>query len=38
MENADLVKALPVFFRTLRGQNPTVEELRRIAEKIRKPV
>jgi transcriptional regulator with XRE-family HTH domain len=36
MEDAELVKALPVFFRTLRGQKPTAEELRRIAEKIRK--
>lgn len=36
MEDAELVNALPVFFRTLRGQKPTAEELRRIAEKIRK--
>ena len=35
MENADLVKALPVFFRTLRGQKPTPDEMRRIAEKIK---
>ncbi len=36
MDDAELVKALPVFFRTLRGQKPTAEELRRIAEKIKK--
>lgn len=36
MEDAELVKVLPVFFRTLRGQKPTAEELRGIAEKIRK--
>lgn len=36
MENADLVKALPVFFRTLRGQKPTPDEMQRIAEKIKK--
>ena len=35
MEDPELVKALPVFFRTLRGQKPTTKELRRIAEKIR---
>jgi transcriptional regulator with XRE-family HTH domain len=36
MEDAELVKALPAFFRNLREQKPTKEELRRIAEKIRK--
>ena len=36
MSDADLVKALPAFFRTLRGQKPTPEEMRQIAEKIRK--
>ena len=36
MSDADLVKALPAFFRTLRGQKPTADEMRRIAEKIRK--
>ncbi len=36
MEDEELVKALPVFFRTLREQKPTAEELRHIAEKIRK--
>ena len=36
MSDEDLVKLLPAFFRTLRGQKPTTEELRKIAEKIRK--
>ena len=36
MEDAELVKALPAFFRNLREQKPTKEELRRIAERIRK--
>ena len=36
MDDAELVKALPAFFRNLREQKPTKEELRRIAEKIRK--
>jgi len=36
MGDAELVKALPAFFRNLREQKPTKEELRRIAEKIRK--
>ena len=36
MENGQLVKALPAFFRTLRGQKPTPDEMRKIAEKIRK--
>ena len=36
MGNEALVKALPVFFRTLRGQKPTAEEMRKIADKIRK--
>jgi len=35
MENEALVRALPVFFRTLRGQKPTPEEMRKIADKIR---
>ena len=35
MSDAELVNALPAFFRTLRGQKPTAEELLRIAEKIR---
>ena len=36
MSDKDLVRALPAFFRTLRGQKPTADEMRRIAEKIRK--
>ena len=36
MEDSELVKALPAFFRTLRGQKPTPEEMRRIAETIRR--
>ena len=35
MENEALVRALPVFFRTLRGQKPTPEEMRKTADKIR---
>jgi hypothetical protein len=31
-----VVKLLPAFFRTLRGQKPTPEEMKRIAEKIKK--
>ncbi len=36
MSNDELVGALPAFFRTLRGQKPTPDEMHRIAEKIRK--
>ncbi len=35
MTDSELVKALPLFFRTLRGEKPTPEEMRRVAEKIR---
>jgi transcriptional regulator with XRE-family HTH domain len=35
MDDEDIVKQLPAFFRTLRGQKPTEEELRRIVRKIR---
>jgi len=35
MKDSELVKALPIFFRTLRGLKPTPEEMRQIAEKIR---
>ena len=35
MADQDLVKVLPVFFRTLRGQKPTEEEMTKLAEKIR---
>ena len=36
MADAELVKVLPAFFRTLRGQKPTEEEMKKLAEKIRK--
>lgn len=36
MADAELVRVLPAFFRTLRGQNPTEEEMTKLAEKIRK--
>ena len=36
MADAELVKVLPVFFRTLRGQKPTEVEMKKLAEKIRK--
>jgi transcriptional regulator with XRE-family HTH domain len=35
MDDAELVKKLPAFFRTLRGQKPTEEELRKVLEKIK---
>ena len=35
MADQDLVKVLPVFFRTLRGQKPTKAEMEKLAEKIR---
>jgi len=36
MADAELVKVLPAFFRTLRGQKPTEKEMTKLAEKIRK--
>lgn len=36
MEDDELVKHLPAFFRTLRGQKPTEEDLRKVVEKIKK--
>ena len=36
MEDEELVKELPAFFRTLRGQKPTEAEMRKVIEKIRK--
>lgn len=36
LDDAELTKALPVFFRTLRGQKPMSDELKRLAGKIRK--
>ncbi len=35
MADAELVKVLPTFFRTLRGQKPTKEEMIKLAEKMR---
>jgi len=35
MADQELVKVLPVFFRTLRGQKPTKVEMEKLAEKIR---
>jgi transcriptional regulator with XRE-family HTH domain len=35
LSDQELVKVLPAFFRTLRGQKPTPEEMKRIAEKIK---
>jgi transcriptional regulator with XRE-family HTH domain len=35
MDDEEVIKALPVFFRTVRGQKPTPDEMRKIAEKIR---
>jgi len=32
LNDAELVKRLPVFFRTATGKKPTVEELKRLAE------
>lgn len=36
MDDAEVVKMLPVFFRTIRGQKPTEEEMRALADRIRK--
>jgi transcriptional regulator with XRE-family HTH domain len=36
MDDAEVVKMLPVFFRTIRGQKPTGEEMRVLVEKIRR--
>lgn len=36
LANEDLVSRLPAFFRTVRGEKPTLEELRAVAEIIRK--
>jgi transcriptional regulator with XRE-family HTH domain len=35
MADKELVKVLPAFFRTLRGQKPTKAEMEKLAEKIR---
>jgi transcriptional regulator with XRE-family HTH domain len=36
MDDEELVKELPAFFRTLRGQKPTEAEMRKVIDKIRK--
>jgi transcriptional regulator with XRE-family HTH domain len=36
MDDKELVKQLPVFFRTLRGQKPDEADLRNVIEKIRR--
>lgn len=36
MDDAKLVKELPAFFRTLRGQKPTEAEMWKVIEKVRK--
>ena len=36
MTDRDVVKMLPLFFRTLRGQKPTKEEMQKLIDKIRK--
>lgn len=36
MSDQDVVKMLPAFFRTLRGQKPTEEEMRKLIDKIKK--
>ena len=36
MSDSEVVSKLPAFFRTLRGQKPTEEEMRKLAEKIKK--
>jgi transcriptional regulator with XRE-family HTH domain len=36
MSDQEVVKMLPAFFRTLRGQKPTEEEMKKLIEKIRK--
>lgn len=35
LDNEELAQSLPMFFRTLRGEKPTEEEMRGVAEKIR---
>jgi transcriptional regulator with XRE-family HTH domain len=36
MSDSEAVRMLPTFFRTLRGQKPTEEEMKNLAEKIKK--
>lgn len=35
MDDEEVVKHLPAFFRTLRGQRPTEKELRKVIDKIK---
>ena len=35
LNDAQVARSLPLFFRTLRGQKPTPDEMQRIAEKLR---
>ncbi len=36
LSDKEVVKMLPAFFRTLRGQKPTEEEMRKLVDKIKK--
>jgi len=36
LSDQEVVKMLPAFFRTLRGQKPTEEEMKKLTEKVRK--
>jgi len=36
MSDQEVVKMLPAFFRTLRGQKPTEDEMRKLADKIKR--
>lgn len=36
MSDQEVVRMLPAFFRTLRGQKPTEDEMKKLAEKIKK--
>ncbi len=36
MSDAELVDALPIFFRTVRGQKPSKEDLKKLAELLRR--
>ncbi|GBE05985.1 helix-turn-helix domain protein [bacterium BMS3Abin10] len=36
MSDSEVVKMLPAFFRTLRGQKPTEEEMRKLAAKVKR--
>ncbi len=36
MENEELLEALPVFFRTARGEKPDAEELRQLVQLLKR--